>query len=208
MGELVEVRKKARPTRKEIREGAVKPPPPAPVRAPGMGRGSKLAIAAGVGAAAASGALVAQRRKSDVGKAFATRDQDSSIGTSRQLKKPQGDGLKATTTAQTRSGSFAGKTRGVGRKAKVDENSSPGSTRVRTPRGPSGKFVSHEAKVQIFHPIGGSKRGSVHTKQLFRGKKTPSLLSKAEPVRKGMTPPMDTLAVSSGMGAGRGRRLV
>ena len=143
-------------------------------------------------------------------KSFATRDQNSSIGTSYSLQKPKGDGVKPTLTAQTRSGSFAGKTRGVGRHLGRDQNSSPGSAVVRTPtlRDIQGKFAGKGEGVKVFHPIGGSNRtrGSVHTKQVFRGVKKPELLKKNDD-RKGMLGPVNLAAMAPHTGARVGRRL-
>lgn len=140
----------------------------------------------------------------------ADRDQNSSIGTTITLQRPKGDGVKPTTTAQTRSGSFAGKTRGVGRHLGRDQNSSPGSAVVRTPtlRQINGRFAGEGPGVKVFHPVKGSVRGAVHTKQLFRGTKKPELLEKrdSEP-RKGMLGPVDLLSMTPHTQARVGRRL-
>lgn len=99
----------------------------------------------------------AKRRMKDyrdrgISKAFATRDQNSSIGTTTTRRGPVGRGQRPTLTS--RSGYFEGKTRGVGRRNEGrDANSSPRVTRVQ-PRSPQGRFVSHENDLKIIHPSG------------------------------------------------------
>lgn len=93
----------------------------------------------------------------DVGKAFAARDENSSVGTKISWAGPTGPHRRPTLNA--RSGVMAGKSRGVGRKAgsAKDENSSPAVTWVQ-PRRPDGKFVSHENDLKIYKPEGGRSK--------------------------------------------------
>jgi hypothetical protein len=143
----------------------------------------------------------------------ANRDQNSSPGASITLRKPQGDHLTGVTRAHSRTGSFAGKSRGVGRHLGRDENSTPGHTVVRTPtlRDINGKFAGEGQGVKVFHPIGGGKRGNVHTKGLFHTTKKPGMgvgVKKSSPVRKGMLGPVDLGSMQFHTGARVGRRLV
>lgn len=74
-----------------------------------------------------------------------------------------GDVRKSAT--HVRSGSFAGKTRGVGRKQ--TDGLTSGATVIRTPslREINGKFAGQGQGVKVFHPASGT-RGNVHTKGL------------------------------------------
>lgn len=92
-----------------------------------------------------------REKKVTAKKSFATRDENSSIGTTITWKMPQGDHRKGTLKAKERGAAGGSQRRPF---ASKDENSSVGTTRVRTPRGPSGKFVSHEADLKVFSPIG------------------------------------------------------
>lgn len=80
---------------------------------------------------------------------FANRDQNSSIGAT--VVRRGVPGTHKTATMQARSGHFAGKTRGVGRKEGRDQNSSPNVSHVQ-PRHPNGRFVSHENDLKVVHP--------------------------------------------------------
>lgn len=113
---------------------------------------------------------------------FARRDQNSSIGATTTLRKPEGPGQRPSLHART--GSFAGKTRGVGRKESRDANSSPRVTRIQ-PRSPQGHWVSHENDLQVIHPDGNKyrprqpktsalgihRKDSGHVSRVYNGKK-------------------------------------
>lgn len=93
------------------------------------------------GAAATEGAR--QVRKAD-------RDQNSlraPVGTT--TARPQGPHLKPATAGGLRPARDTG--RGVGRHLTRDPNSTPGHVTLRA-RTPSGKFVSHENDLKVFHP--------------------------------------------------------
>lgn len=90
-----------------------------------------------------------------VEKAFATRDENSSIGATMTRRSPVGGGQRPTLNA--RSGAFSGKTRGVGRREGRDENSSPRTTKVQ-PRTPDGKYASHDNDLLVVHPRGRVSR--------------------------------------------------
>ena len=91
----------------------------------------------------------AERVKFGVGKAFANRDEHSSIGATVVRRSPSGPGQRGTLHA--RSGYAAGRTRGVGRREARDESSSPRVTRM-IARTPDGKYASHENKLTVVRP--------------------------------------------------------
>ena len=94
------------------------------------------------------------------------------------------------------------KSHGVGRHLTRDQNSTPGSTVIRTPslRQINGKFAGQGEGVKVFHPK-GRKKGAVHSDGLFH-------VTKGDVVRKGMLGPVDLGAMAAHTGARRGVRLV
>lgn len=88
-------------------------------------------------------------RQGGYAKAFANRDENSSIGTQISWKGPQGPHQKPTLRAVAR-----GTEQGYGgqpQRASRDENSSVGVTWLQ-PRRPDGKFASKEPGFEVFRP--------------------------------------------------------
>jgi hypothetical protein len=160
---------------------------------------------------AAEEAAASQWKKGLMAKA--DRDQNSSIPTSTKLVMPTVDHKATVTTAHSRTGSFAGKQRGVGRHLDRDQNSSPGSQKVATPslRDINGRFADQAVGVKVFHPTFSTSSRPPRNNKVQRWTRGGDAASRPwvakSDDRKGLIESVDLAPIARAAGARVGRRI-